>query len=467
MALNVNRKVDDPFYRYKMPKLIAKVEGRGNGIKTVIPNMVEIAKALDRPPTYPTKYFGCELGAQTLWDEKAERYIVNGAHRDEDLQNHLDGFIEKFVLCPGCHNPETRLKVKRKEIEQKCVACGFRGPLTTTHRLTTFIVNHPPHEDKDAKGKGGKKAGRKGKKSRGDEDEGVEEEGAAAPQTEGNNAAGARANVAEREGGMVAAPETREVDEDDWSVDTSAAAVRAREEAQLSGAVSKLVLAADSERTMEERLELFHQYVEERRSQDKFPAKDVLAMAERLECKEKGVMVLVELLLDDDEILVNIKRHHALLQRFTDGSKKTQKYLIHALEKMIERRPVLLTRVMHMFNALYELDIVEEDAFVSWGEKVSKKYVSRELSQKIHDAATPFLKWLDEAESDSEEEEDAIAEDVQFDTGVSGVKTEVVAVEPPPPVEGVATAADDAAAAAADAASDDDDEEDDIDIDDI
>lgn len=34
-----------------MPKLIAKVEGRGNGIKTVIANMVEIAKALDRPPT--------------------------------------------------------------------------------------------------------------------------------------------------------------------------------------------------------------------------------------------------------------------------------------------------------------------------------------------------------------------------------------------------------------------------------
>ena len=51
MALNVNRAVQDAFYRYKMPRLQAKVEGKGNGVKTVIPNMVEIARALGRPPT--------------------------------------------------------------------------------------------------------------------------------------------------------------------------------------------------------------------------------------------------------------------------------------------------------------------------------------------------------------------------------------------------------------------------------
>ena len=34
-----------------MPRLIAKVEGKGNGIKTVIPNMADIARSLGRPPT--------------------------------------------------------------------------------------------------------------------------------------------------------------------------------------------------------------------------------------------------------------------------------------------------------------------------------------------------------------------------------------------------------------------------------
>ena len=40
----------DAFYRYKMPKLEAKIEGRGNGIKTNIVNMVDISKCLGRPP---------------------------------------------------------------------------------------------------------------------------------------------------------------------------------------------------------------------------------------------------------------------------------------------------------------------------------------------------------------------------------------------------------------------------------
>lgn len=57
--------------------------------------MTDVAKALGRPPTYPTKYFGCELGAQTQFDFKNERFIVNGSHDAFKLQDLLDGFIRK------------------------------------------------------------------------------------------------------------------------------------------------------------------------------------------------------------------------------------------------------------------------------------------------------------------------------------------------------------------------------------
>ena len=69
----------------------------------------KIIEKLSSLSSDPTKYFGCELGAQTQIDLKNERYIVNGSHDADKLQEILDGFIEKFVLCPDCENPETVL----------------------------------------------------------------------------------------------------------------------------------------------------------------------------------------------------------------------------------------------------------------------------------------------------------------------------------------------------------------------
>ncbi|RYY84255.1 hypothetical protein EON63_09635 [archaeon] len=49
-----------------------------------------------------TKLPRCEFGAQTQYSEDTDRAIVNGAHRDQDLQSHLHKYIEHFVLCRGC-----------------------------------------------------------------------------------------------------------------------------------------------------------------------------------------------------------------------------------------------------------------------------------------------------------------------------------------------------------------------------
>jgi len=43
----------------------------------------------------PTKFFGCELGAQTQFDHKNDRYIVNGSHDAAKLQDLLFTFIDK------------------------------------------------------------------------------------------------------------------------------------------------------------------------------------------------------------------------------------------------------------------------------------------------------------------------------------------------------------------------------------
>lgn len=48
----------------------------------------------------------------------------------------------------------------------------------------------------------------------------------------------------------------------------------------------------------------------------------------------------------------------------------------------------------------YDLDILDEKTILEWASKVSKKYVSKEISTEIHEKAAPFVKWLKEAEEE-------------------------------------------------------------------
>ncbi len=57
------------------------------------------------------------------------------------------------------------------------------------------------------------------------------------------------------------------------------------------------------------------------------------------------------------------------------------------------------------------MDIVEEEVLVEWHSKISKKYVSKELSSEIHSKAEPFIKWLKEAEEEEEDEDEDEDED--------------------------------------------------------
>ena len=146
--------VDDPAYRYKMPKIQAKIEGRGNGIKTVLVNIIELAGALKRDPPEVTKFFGCELGAQTIYstDTGADRAIVNGAHTEVDLQKSLAKYIEHFVLCRNCRLPETHYKIKSGVVSQVCLACGNKFDCDLNHKLTTFILaQHKKNKELKAK----------------------------------------------------------------------------------------------------------------------------------------------------------------------------------------------------------------------------------------------------------------------------------------------------------------------------
>jgi translation initiation factor 5 len=216
-----------------MPLLMTKIEGKGNGIKTVIPNMSDVASALSRPPSYPTKFFGCELGAQTSFNEKDDRYIVNGAHDAARMRELLDTFIDKFVLCKSCKNPETELIIsKTEDIVRDCKACGQRTDIDMRHKLTTFILKNPPKKAKKAKGKSGNAAdgmtagGTPGTPSA------AGEEGATPGAEDGEDSDDELSRRLKAEAAELK-PDTEIVDKG-WSADTSEEAVKARTKAMES-----------------------------------------------------------------------------------------------------------------------------------------------------------------------------------------------------------------------------------------
>jgi translation initiation factor 5 len=209
---------------------------------------VQLIHFRSRPCSYslsladPTKFFGCELGAQATFNN--ERYIVNGAHQPDRLRELLDIFITKFVLCASCKNPETVLLVdtKREEITRDCKACGAQTQLDMKHKLCTFILKNPPA----GSGAGSGKKGKKGAKGVGEvvkKDKYAEAEEMREAQLAGTNlptlGAGAGSGGGTGTGSPTAEDDdldkafknpalNRKIKDDDWAVDTSAEAVAAR-----------------------------------------------------------------------------------------------------------------------------------------------------------------------------------------------------------------------------------------------
>ncbi|KAK0479989.1 domain found in IF2B/IF5-domain-containing protein [Armillaria novae-zelandiae] len=314
-VVNIRRDVDDKFYRYRMPLLNTKIEGKGNGIKTVIPNMADVARALSRPPTYTTKFFGCELGAQTSFDEKNDRYIVNGAHDANRLRELLDVFIDKFVLCKSCKNPETELVIlkagRSEDIIRDCKACGERTGVDMRHKLTTFILKNPP-----VKVKKGKK-----RTNNGDAAGGVGGGGDVTPE---NGDEEAKLDGAESDDELTKKikAEAKELSNDtviakeDWSADTSPEAVKQRIKA-LEGGMAGVALGDDegSDEDANSPYAVLGRWIEENRdtSDPKAFAVSVFKKAEELgiDKKHKTIVVLVQALFTTD-VLTEIKNYSPL-----------------------------------------------------------------------------------------------------------------------------------------------------------
>lgn len=404
--VNIRRDVDDKFYRYKMPLLQIKIEGKGNGIKTLITNMSDISKALARPPTYPTKFFGFELGAQTTLDEKNDRYIVNGAHQPDRLRDVLDSFIQKFVLCGSCKNPETDLSINKQDvIIRDCKACGKRSDVDMRHKLTSYIVKNPPPKKKKGQGAHAEAANKAT-----EEVEQMENDTAA------DDDLTARINAEAKD--IPTADQLKDAD-NNWSVDTSEAAVQARVSQLAEGVTNVLGKSttgdgaggSDDEGGNDAPESQLALWIEEKHADDKsIKPIEIYNKAKELgiESKHKTLQVVVQSALTNDALKQLDQLMPVLAKMFNDGkgSEKHQKSILGGLERLCGLNyPELLPSLPKILMKLYQSDLIEEEVITHWGTHVSKKYVDKDVSKKVRVAAKPFLKWLEEADEEDSDDE--------------------------------------------------------------
>lgn len=416
--------VSDPFYRYKMERLQSKIEGKGNGIKTVVANLSGVAHSLSRPPSYVIKYFGFELGAQTNINPADDRWIINGAHEASKLQDHLDGFISKFVLCKNCKNPETDVVIKDGNILLDCKACGQRSNVDIRLKLSGFILKNQPKKGK--KDKSTKKARRAQAKENGIKEENASVNGGSPGESQSDNCEEngdfeLEANSDDELTRRIQA-EAKEIDEpngnghdDDWNVDMSAEAIAARQK-NLPDDFKRSLVLDDGDDDGDEGAgsnaydQLGTWIIEEAKIKGDVSKVDDIEIYKKakelgVETKHKTLIVLAQSIFSED-ITNQIPKRAAMLKKMIT-SERHQKAFLGGTERFVgvEHPDKLIPQVPAILMGFYQEDLVTEEVLTGWCGKAGKKYVDIGTSRKVRQAAKPFLEWLQNAESDDDEDE--------------------------------------------------------------
>ena len=128
---------------------------------------------------------------------------------------------------------------------------------------------------------------------------------------------------------------------------------------------------------------------------------------------ERGFILCAAAFEDGSTLLKQLPERAPLLKAF---AKDAQPYsLIYGLEKFcLIQKPPLTAKFALVLKALYDDDVVEEEDILKWHDAgvdgvdpdVHKPpAVDAQASAAFLAAAEPFVTWLREAESDTEEEE--------------------------------------------------------------
>ncbi|MFT4250677.1 MAG: translation initiation factor IF-2 subunit beta [Candidatus Woesearchaeota archaeon] len=108
---------------------IPTVKGSLQGNATIITNINQIADTLDRPKTHITKYLSKQLAAKG--SIKKDQFLAfNTKLRSSQINEKIQDYAKRYVICPSCGKPETKIERKGEALIMQCKACGTHTPIT-------------------------------------------------------------------------------------------------------------------------------------------------------------------------------------------------------------------------------------------------------------------------------------------------------------------------------------------------
>lgn len=310
------------------------------------------------------------------------------------------------------------MEIKTDTITLDCKACGQRTDVDPRHKLSSFILKNQPKKGK--KDKATKKADRKARKGANNHDHENGSDGS--PHDDGSDhvedgdvefEAGSDDELTRqiKEGAnQIDADEQKEVQ---WTVDTSEEAVKARAKDLPDDLKRALVINGDDE-DAEEGGNVYDEFgswiintATERGGITKVDDVDIYLKAKELglESKHRTLTVLAQTLFTDN-IVKEIEPRSAMLKKMIT-SERHEKAFLGGTERFVgKEKPNLIPQVSSILIQYYNNDLISEEVFKSWGTKASKKYVDISTSKKVRKSAEQFMKWLEEAEEESSDDEE-------------------------------------------------------------
>jgi translation initiation factor 2 subunit 2 len=112
--------------RFNIPTPNIIYEGR----RTTVFNFKQIAAVMNRDARFITSFIGRETAAPAIYDDP--RLIIQAKVDRRTFDAVLNKFLKKFVLCPACKGPDTKLVRMKRILTVKCEICGTETPVEAT-----------------------------------------------------------------------------------------------------------------------------------------------------------------------------------------------------------------------------------------------------------------------------------------------------------------------------------------------